>query len=501
MTARRIFRASRKTAAERAREKTLRDRVQKERPSLEDLVRNGECDPDAVMTMGMHFDVQAALQALKREREGCGLSIGDVAKRSGPTKIWRSRSRVATENRAGAEANAPRKLAPRENLMQQAGRWFLAALLSVAVGTLAAQPPEAPEPAVGAAIKTTLKSASTRIRQFAFDGNPKSYFASADHVKSSDHFTLILDRPVAVQSIVVTTGRPDGGDQLASGTLEGSADGKNFELLASFADGVASSKPKGRLLRAVRINPGADLQHPVAIREIVLESEPAVAVFKYPIEVVVDVSDAPEMKDWAEKVAHLCERHYPMICDELKSDGFKPRTVITMTLKKDYKGVAAAGGGRITGSVAYFKNHPDDMGAMIHETVHCVQSYRTRNNPGWLVEGIADYVRFFKYERGKLGKINPDRARYNGSYRVTAAFLAFVTEKYDKQLVNKLNKAMREGEYQVEIWKVLTKKTIQDLDEEWRASLAPAERQRNFTDTMGGRSPDLVFAWRGVIGE
>jgi transcriptional regulator with XRE-family HTH domain len=35
------------------------------------------------MTMGMYFDIQRALQALKREREQHGLSIGDVAQRSG----------------------------------------------------------------------------------------------------------------------------------------------------------------------------------------------------------------------------------------------------------------------------------------------------------------------------------------------------------------------------------------------------------------------------------
>src|SRR5204863_6946660 len=43
----------------------------------------GECDADAVMTMGMYFDVQKALQALKRERQRSGLSIGDVVVRSG----------------------------------------------------------------------------------------------------------------------------------------------------------------------------------------------------------------------------------------------------------------------------------------------------------------------------------------------------------------------------------------------------------------------------------
>src|SRR5205823_6094505 len=81
--AHRVFRASRKTAEEKAHERALRDRLQKEKPSLEDLVRSGECDPDAVMTMGMYFDVQTALQSLKRERQRHGLSIGDVAERSG----------------------------------------------------------------------------------------------------------------------------------------------------------------------------------------------------------------------------------------------------------------------------------------------------------------------------------------------------------------------------------------------------------------------------------
>jgi DNA-binding XRE family transcriptional regulator len=83
MTARRIFRANRKTAAERNRERALREQLQKEKPALEDLIRTGACDPDAVMTMGMYFDIQKALQALKRERERCGLSISDVAERSG----------------------------------------------------------------------------------------------------------------------------------------------------------------------------------------------------------------------------------------------------------------------------------------------------------------------------------------------------------------------------------------------------------------------------------
>ena len=134
-------------------------------------------------------------------------------------------------------------------------------------------------------------------------------------------------------------------------------------------------------------------------------------------------------------------------------------------------GVAAASGTHITGSVKFFKDHPDDVGAMVHETAHVVQRYRSPNNPGWLVEGVADYVRYVKFEPDKPRRIDPDRARYNGSYGVTAAFLAYVTKTYDAQLVLKLNQAMREGKYTEAIFERLTGKTVQILDEEWRATL------------------------------
>ncbi len=342
-------------------------------------------------------------------------------------------------------------------------------LLALSTFVLVAQDSTPPATPVAAVVESTMATGSDKIRQFAFDGNNDSYFLSKENAKATDNFTVILDKPVSLNSVTVITGRPKD-DALEDGILEGSADGKSFTELAKVKEGVLKAAPKGLMVIALRVKPAKDLGHPLAIREFVIESTPPVASFKYPIEFIVDVSDAPEMKEWAEKTARVCERNYTMINDELPSEGFKPRTVIKMTLKNDYKGVAAAGGGRITGSVKFFKDHPDDVGAMVHETVHCVQEYRTRGNPGWLVEGVADYIRFFKYEPGKIGKIakNP---HYNASYRTTAAFLAFVTDKYDKEVVRKLNKAMRQGEYKEEIWKALTKKTVQELDEEWIVSL------------------------------
>jgi basic secretory peptidase family protein len=323
---------------------------------------------------------------------------------------------------------------------------------------------------ITATIETTLTTRGDQIRQFAFDGDDKTYFSSEKNATNKDHFTLLLDRPAMVRSLRVTTGRPDGHDKLDTGTLLVSADGKTFEEVAKFLTGVAETKLARRKVQAVRIKPSQDLKYSLIIREISLDSEPAVAVFKYPVEFILDVREAPEMREWAEKSARICEQQYTMINEVLRDDRFQPPHRVKMRLVI-MDGVAYTSGGRITGSVAYFKRHPDDVGAMVHETVHVVQSYRVRGNPGWLVEGIADYVRFFKYEPGKLGRISPQRAHYDGSYRVTAAFLAYLTEKYDKEIVRKLNKMMREGEYKKELFQKWTGKTLEQLDEEWRATL------------------------------
>ena len=348
---------------------------------------------------------------------------------------------------------------------------ILACLASAGAAAEPAPPPHPVARPATAVVESSLATGGGQVRQFAFDGDPDTYFASEKSATKADHFTLTFDAPAAVKSVRVVTGRPKGGDALAAGVLEVSADGKAFEELAKFADGSAAGIPKGKV-KAIRIRPTDDLAHPLVIREIVVDAEPAVAVFRYPIEFVVDVADAPEMKEWADKAARVCERQYPMICDSLPSDAFKPLTAIRMTLKSDYAGVAQAGGGRITGSVKYFKANPNDIGAMVHETVHCVQLYRGRGNPGWLVEGVADYVRFFKYEATKPRPLAPERAKYDGSYRTTAAFLAFLAETYDPQIVRKLNAVMREGKYKEDVWKELTGKPVEELGREWQKSLA-----------------------------
>jgi len=92
--------------------------------------------------------------------------------------------------------------------------------------------------------------------------------------------------------------------------------------------------------------------------------------------------------------------------------------------------------------------------------------------PGWLVEGIPDYIRWFLYEpQTKGAEITTNglaRAKYDASYRITGNFLNWVTQKYDTNVVQKLNAAGRAGKYQEELWKEYTGKTVQELGEEWK---------------------------------
>src|SRR5262249_39096091 len=196
--------------------------------------------------------------------------------------------------------------------------------------------------------------------------------------------------------------------------------------------------------------------------------DPPVAAFRYPVEFAVDVSDAPEMRPWAERAARVCERQFPVICDELMGDGFVPPTMVPLVIRKDAPWLAGSAGGRVIGSAGYFRANPDDVGALVHSAVYVVQRYPGGPPaPRGRSPGMADYIRFFKYEPGRLDPLNPDLARCDGSSRETAAFLAFLVARYDPRLVNRLNAILRAGRYDEGTWQALTGKALWELEAEW----------------------------------
>jgi len=183
------------------------------------------------------------------------------------------------------------------------------------------------------------------------------------------------------------------------------------------------------------------------------------------VKITVDVTEVPDLKQWAEKAKDLCVEWYPKITETLQSDGFTPPSEVKLVFKKKSRFIAFAGGKTITISGDWITKNPDDYGMVVHELTHIVQQYRRANQgSGWLVEGIADYVRFFQYEpQTKVRPPNPKRDKAKSSYRITARFLDWVVNNYDEQLVNKLNRALRGGEYQDELFAFYTGMSLDDL--------------------------------------
>jgi hypothetical protein len=198
----------------------------------------------------------------------------------------------------------------------------------------------------------------------------------------------------------------------------------------------------------------------------------------------IDATAAPDLTEWADtKLRPVVQEWYPKLVAMLPSDGFEPATNITLRFRDDMRGTpASASGGRINLNSGWFRRElkREALGSVVHEMVHVVQSYgrarRTnpdaKRTPGWLVEGIADYIRWFLYEPETKGaeitERNLARAKYDASYRITGNFLNWVTQNQDKDIVRKLNVAAREGKYAEQLWKDWTGKTLQDLGAEWK---------------------------------
>jgi hypothetical protein len=325
-------------------------------------------------------------------------------------------------------------------------------------------------PARPVVVETSLPTHKDHVPQCAFDGKVETYFRSARACKADDTLTLAFEKPVRAGRVEVLTGTPDGKDALAAAVLETSADGTTFAPAATFKGGAARADLGNRPVKALRIRATGDAAA-LVVREITLESLPAIPTFRYPVEIVLDDSQVPEMKDWCRRAKETAEAWYPVLAQALRIEGYAPPRRVNLTFKKGMDGIAGTSGGNIFCADGWFKAHPDDVGAIIHEVIHVIQSY-PKYDPPWLVEGIADYVRFWVFEPNTPRRpLNPARIRYQDSYQVTGAFLAWAVKTYDKDLVLKLNEARHKAEYNVGLFKQCTGKDLDTLWEEFRASL------------------------------
>ncbi|MCX7820005.1 MAG: basic secretory family protein [Kiritimatiellae bacterium] len=203
-----------------------------------------------------------------------------------------------------------------------------------------------------------------------------------------------------------------------------------------------------------------------------------------------DVRHAPELESWVRKrLSPAVVEWYPKLAEILHVENLAPPGHVQIILRPG-RGVAATSGSRITANSRWIdrERNREAVGAIVHELVHVLQQYDHRPPgtpppPGWLVEGIADYLRWFVVEPESHGadliwlrRQQGVQLRHDAGYRISANFLDWVIRRHDPELIRHLNAALRMGRYEETLWEKWTGRTLEDLARAWRAETEQALR-------------------------
>ena len=245
-------------------------------------------------------------------------------------------------------------------------------------------------------------------------------------------------------------------------------------------DGVIDTQDWSLVLNALSIT-NEDFEYPKNLLTptptIILTSVPTVTssptVTSYPVtkdeenriystaSCRVDYKEALTLDELSKKIVKLCQDNYQKIEQKLGND--KIKLPFNIRFNSSLTAPANASGSDIALSTSYFTQHPDDMGAIIHEMAHTVQAYPS-GEPFWLIEGIADYVRYWMgYQSVTSYAHCPPGKNYTSGYWCSAAFLEYLEKTYDKDIVTKLDAVLRSGSYNDSLFITYTGKDLPQL--------------------------------------
>lgn len=177
-------------------------------------------------------------------------------------------------------------------------------------------------------------------------------------------------------------------------------------------------------------------------------------------------------KEFKQRMIDAFFLQYPKLIQKYNPNAKK---AINFVIDPKYDGVAVTtADNRIVYNPAWFHKNPEDIDVVTHELMHVIQAYKFNNVPGWVTEGIADYVRATEGINNVKGKwtmpeLQPTHS-YKSAYRITARFLLWITQKYQKDFVVKLDDAARTNKYSADFWKNNTGKTVDELWAEYTAN-------------------------------
>jgi hypothetical protein len=222
------------------------------------------------------------------------------------------------------------------------------------------------------------------------------------------------------------------------------------------------------------------------------------------VHVLLDVSYAPDAGDFALKTSPLLLEWYPRINDMLYGpDHPLPFAVVIVSFQHQLERPAYTGGNVIHISADGLRNRPDSFeGMVIHELTHVVQHYPAgQAGAGWVIEGIADYIRHEAYEQDIKPTMNIDarghaygyadrepffrsleksgfdltHKGYLQAYTVASSFLFWLETRKDKQIIRHLNLALSEGKYTPDLFVQFCGRPLDDL---WAEFVADSEARK-----------------------
>lgn len=198
---------------------------------------------------------------------------------------------------------------------------------------------------------------------------------------------------------------------------------------------------------------------------------------------VEEIKDDAKLVAWANQAKELIEQWHPRMLNFIPTKDFTAPSDIKLVFRKGDKGIAWTSGTQITVMSGWITDHPDDIGLVFHELVHVVQQYKSRA-PGWVVEGVADYLRWALYEGKPLDwfPVSNKANGYRDSYQVTGGFFLWLETDRCPGIVTKINTAARKGEYKDAIFTDLTGASLESLWADYMADRKAAKEKSPSTE-------------------
>ncbi len=178
-------------------------------------------------------------------------------------------------------------------------------------------------------------------------------------------------------------------------------------------------------------------------------------------------------QDFISNAQNVFDYSYPLLVNRFGNSSTP--TTVTLTIDPSASGVAWTSGSEVTIASTYWTQNPSDNAWFTHELTHVVQQYTNSDAPGWFVEGMADYARYYYAPDWAEpswwhipGPPSPDETGPS-AYGPGARFLIWLSQRKDSTIVDQLNTAAQNGEAFLPLFEQLAGGTV---DEVWSQYVA-----------------------------